>query len=94
MNGVLMKLDDQGAVKWTKSYGHSFYDELLKVKQTSDAGFVASGRTTESGSPGDAWIIRTDGSGNALWSRQLLSSYGPTRSKDIFNLMTAALLSH
>jgi gliding motility-associated-like protein len=87
MNGLLMKLNDQGSIQWSKSYGRTFYDELSKVKQTSDGGYVAVGRTTESGSSqGNAWIVRTDASGNSLWSGELSSSAGPTRAKDIIQL--------
>jgi len=86
-NGFLMKLDQQGALQWVKSYGGDQYDELVKVKQTSDGGYVAIGNTKFFGqTSGEAFLLRTDANGRILWSRRLSKNGVPANAKNLIQL--------
>ena len=65
-----------GTTLWALSYGGSAWDAANSVQLTSDGGFIVAGRTESFGrGSGDVWIIRTNGSGDTLWTR----TYGGTR---------------
>ena len=71
----LVKTDAQGTVVWEKPYGGSFHDRGRCVRQTSDGCYVIAGLTWSFGQgSGDVYLIKTDGSGNTLWTR----TYGGT----------------
>lgn len=57
---------------WAKTFGGSDYDYGNAVRQTADGGFIIAGSTKSSGAGDrDAWLIRTDSAGNALWSKTI-----------------------
>ncbi|HZF65303.1 MAG TPA: PQQ-binding-like beta-propeller repeat protein, partial [Chitinophagaceae bacterium] len=86
-NSFLMKLNEQGSIQWVKSYGGSQYDELIKVKQASDGGYVAIGNTKSFGqTSGEPFLLRTDANGTILWSRKLNKSGVPARAKSLVTL--------
>jgi len=82
-NSCLVKIDGQGNLQWAKVYGNPTTSQVsYSVQQTSDNGYVASGRTYENTYYGltDACLIRTDSDGNLLWEK------GYTVSKDLYTL--------
>jgi gliding motility-associated-like protein len=69
-DGFLMRLTPSGTIVWSKNYGGSKDDELHKVVQTADGGFIAIGTTKSFGNPeGEPFFLKTDASGNQQWSR-------------------------
>jgi len=66
---TLTKLDTTGNIQWTKSYGGSGFDCTNALIQMSDGGYAIAGRTTSSTGNQDFLLIRTDASGNMLWSK-------------------------
>ena len=42
----VVKLNSSGILQWQKCYGGVSYDECSDIKQTSDGGFILTGRTT------------------------------------------------
>jgi hypothetical protein len=73
----LIKTDDAGNERWSKTFGGTGRDYGNSVIQTSDGGFVIAGYTLSFGAGGDdAWIIRTDEYGNEYWKR----TYGGSAS--------------
>ena len=55
---------------WTRTYGHSNYDEGLSIQQTFDGGFIVSGYTEEDTvGRRHAWLLRTDASGDTAWTQ-------------------------
>lgn len=75
----IAKLDADGALTWTRSYGGASDDVPNAMRQTADGGYVLAGRTQSYGAGGfDLWVVRLDASGNRLWQR----SYGGTGSYD------------
>jgi hypothetical protein len=75
----LIKTDTDGSMVWAKTYGGKGTDRGYSVAETRDGGYVIAGET-DSFSPGnmDAYLIKTDVEGNAVWSR----TYG-TKHREI-----------
>jgi RHS repeat-associated protein len=71
-DGTLVKTDSLGAQIWAMKYGGSASDTLLRVRRTSDNGYIAIG-TTHSGhyATGAMWIIKTDNSGHLTWTKSI-----------------------
>jgi hypothetical protein len=66
----IIRTDVEGRAIWTKTYGGEAWDMPWGVRQTSDGGFIIAGETESFGDTGlDAFIIKTDGSGNTVWER-------------------------
>ena len=75
----LLKLDVDGNVQWSKTYGGSKDDRGQSLVQTTDGGYAIVGYAMSDDGDGsnnegfhDNWILRLDASGNILWER----SYG------------------
>ncbi len=67
---LITKLDADGNMQWAKTYGGKFNEFGLDIIQTDDGGFAVVGETNSF----DAWdhdmfFLKTDGQGNAEWSR-------------------------
>jgi hypothetical protein len=69
-NAELWKIDANGTQIWSKTYGGSAHDYGNSVKLCSDGGFIMMGQTYSSGAgSGDAYMVKTDASGNETWSK-------------------------
>jgi hypothetical protein len=66
----LLKIDENGDILWTRTYGGSGLDEAHSVQQTNDGGYVLAGRTNSFGAGGfDFYLVKTDENGDTLWTR-------------------------
>lgn len=85
-NAFISRFDQNKQVLWSKNFtfpGGSWEDDLRSVVESSDGGFIATGKTLLNGS--DGWgnptfvsavlILKVDASGNLLWNK-LLKNYG------------------
>ncbi len=71
----LVKTDSAGAMKWNKTFGGNGSDYASSVVQTNDGGYAFAGSTDSFGAGSkDAWLVKTDSSGNAQWNK----TYGGT----------------
>jgi hypothetical protein len=64
-------MDDTPGIQWVKHFGEpDSTDEALKVRQTSDGGYILVGKTQSYTSDGelDAWLIKTDKNGVEEWN--------------------------
>jgi hypothetical protein len=71
----LIRTNSTGDTLWTKTYGDTNWDYGYSVQETSDGGFIIAGETSSYGAGSyDLYLIRTDSTGNALWTK----TYGGT----------------
>ena len=65
---VLIKTNATGDLQWANAYGSSGADDALFIQQTTDGGYVLSGKTfgfAVSGLGQHLYVVKTDSSGNA-----------------------------
>ncbi len=77
-DACMMKTDEYGDSLWTRRFGGSRSDGFHSVRQTFEGGYIAVGYVTPPGPihpPYDVYLVRTDASGDSLWSR----TYGGDR---------------
>ena len=77
---LIAKLDSNGNLLFAKSFGafHSFSPSSIHI--TNDNGYIISGQSDYVGPNNDGVLIKTDSSGNPLWTRK----YGSNQA-DWFN---------
>jgi len=79
----LVRMDSNGNTIWAKTYGGVLDDWGSGVQETMDGGLIISGRTASFGvGSTDAYLIRTDSSGDTLWTK----TYGGSESESISRL--------
>lgn len=75
-----VKLDNKGEIKWQKTLGGQYVDELKSIEQTNDKGYILGGysnspisadKTQDNFGLNDFWIVKLDEDGNELWQRTL-----------------------
>ena len=65
----LFVVDEQGEVMWEQTYGGKDGDFVSAMIPASDQGFLVLGQTCSKGNgDGDAWLVRTNSTGDAMWS--------------------------
>ncbi len=80
----LLRTDSTGLLQWSKTFGGSENDNGSSVQQTKDGGFIVVGSSYSFSFMGfspDVYMVKTDGSGNMLWSK----AYGSFNDYDFGN---------
>ena len=76
-NFFLARYDNNLLHKWTKTYGGDRNDDASTVIETSDGGFLLSGRTRSFGFiESAAYLIKTDQNGDTIWTRTYHNNNG------------------
>lgn len=79
----LVKLDPAGNFQWDKTYGGTDFEEMTKVTQTPDGGYLLAGdsyspisgeKTENNLGIEQTWAVKTDSLGNKLWDRTMLTT--------------------
>lgn len=78
----LIKTDPLGDTLWTKTYGGFAGDGARSCKQTSDGGYIISGWSCSFGGSYQAWIVKTNATGDILWD-QVLGGFDQDESQSI-----------
>ena len=66
----LVKVDSEGNQEWDKIFGGDLSEIGKSVLQTCDAGYLIAGSTKSYGNGNfDTWLIKTDLSGNEIWTK-------------------------
>lgn len=66
----LLKVDRDGEMLWSKTFGGSRDDVAYALCQSPDGGYVFAGRTNSTGSGGyDVWVTKVDAIGALVWSK-------------------------
>ncbi len=74
-DAYLVRLDINGAIVWTKTYGGSGLEIGSSVQQTTDGGFILAGQIDTYGAGGgDFYLLKTDALGTVVWTK----AYGRT----------------
>jgi hypothetical protein len=68
-NVLLVKISATGAKQWHQTFGSNQIEMGYCVQQTYDSGFVVVGLAWSPATWEDVYLIRTDESGDSLWSR-------------------------
>jgi len=65
----LIKINSSGDTLWTRTYGRSYDDQGWSVQETPDDGYIVSGTTALSPGDNHVYLIKTNSSGDTLWTR-------------------------
>ncbi|UCF13276.1 MAG: hypothetical protein JSW06_03185 [Thermoplasmatales archaeon] len=64
-------------MEWDCTYGFQNTDTANSVEQTSDSGYIFTGKTWHTESyPSDVWLLKTDNEGNEIWNKTFHNQYG------------------
>jgi len=72
----LVKTNSQGDTLWTHTYGGSSFDGANSVQQAADGGYIVAGVTSSFGVGGDFYLVKTNSSGDTLWTHTYGGSNG------------------
>jgi hypothetical protein len=69
-DAYLVKLEANGNISWTKTYGGSGLEIGSAVEQTTDGGYILTGQIDSYGAGGgDLYLIKTDTAGGIVWTK-------------------------
>lgn len=69
---LVSKIDIQGNILWTKTYGGANFEEAYSVLSTEDGGAIVVGSTRSFGAGiEDFYILKLDSIGNVKWSKTI-----------------------
>ncbi|PZQ46952.1 MAG: hypothetical protein DI551_04160 [Micavibrio aeruginosavorus] len=76
--GWLLKVDQNGAIQWQRTYPRGVAASLQAAGQTKEGEFILTGKTRPFDYQGKglgAWVMKTDSIGNPLWQRFFVGAY-------------------
>jgi len=82
----LVKTNSQGDTLWTHTYGGWSNEYANSVRQTADGGYIMAGWTWSFGVAQDFYLVKTNSSGDTLWTR----TYGGSSSDWAYSVQQTA----
>ncbi len=83
-----VKTDQNGDPQWNQTYGGLNNETAYSLVQTTDGGYALAGYTESFGAGGsDAWLVKTDSSGNVNWNQTYNNVYGQGNSERAYSLI-------
>jgi hypothetical protein len=79
----IIKIDSLGNKQWDKVFGGNEREDLKKIYQTSDGGYLLSGdsespisgnKTEDNLGNMQTWIVKTDSTGNLMWEKTIITN--------------------
>jgi len=67
----LIKTDALGNIEWEQPIDGGTWDDGFSVQQTTDGGYIVAGDTGCNDVNGDAYLVKTDASGNIEWEKTI-----------------------
>jgi hypothetical protein len=67
----LIKTDENGNEQWNVTFGDEYIDEGYSVQETSDGGYIITGKTWSHSKEDDMWLIKTNANGEHMWDKQM-----------------------
>jgi len=66
----ILKLNSDGSLVWSKTFGGTGYDEAYSIQQTTDGGYIVAGLTGSFGAVWyDAYVLKLDSDGSLAWQQ-------------------------
>jgi hypothetical protein len=78
----LVKTDNSGNLLWTHTFGHTGNEYAYSVDETTDGGFIITGKASVGAGGTDMMLVRTDPAGNIIWAK----AYGTTANEDGYSV--------
>lgn len=80
----LCKIDNDGNMIWSKSYGGNSNEWGKSVDQCTDGGYIVVGLTSSFGvaTTSSIWLLRTDANGDTLWTK----TFGSTNDNEGYSV--------
>ena len=70
----VLKLNANGNVTWSKTYGGSWYENAKSIQQILDGGYIVAGYKSVSEGGSGFWMLKLAANGNVTWQK----TYGGT----------------
>lgn len=90
-DGYLVKLNTAGDSIWTKKIGGNGNDKFEDVIVASNGDYILAGETTSFGNNEQAYVVRTDTSGNIIWQNNF-GNPGIDFAKSILEISTGDIV--
>lgn len=86
-DAFVLKLDEQGAILWSNQFGGTADDQLIRVKATTDGGYISIGNSRSYGSGNkEIIVVKLNMAGNISWARHFGNNTANFNSKEIIEL--------
>ncbi|PSL24497.1 RHS repeat domain-containing protein [Chitinophaga ginsengisoli] len=70
-NAYLIRTDSKGEVLWSKHYGGAGNDDFMRIRSTTDGGYIAVGTIAAYAVARDAMIVKLTAQGDVTWSKRV-----------------------
>jgi len=74
----IVKLDNNGAIQWQKSFGSTYNDSAKSIQQTLDGGYIMAGTIAQGNGNvnlfygnNDYWVVKLTSNGEIQWQKTL-----------------------